>query len=51
VNDPNHDFERFWAEHLARMKKAAELKAKNLAARNRTGSNHKPHSKEKHHDR
>jgi len=51
VDDWSHDLEKFWAEHLARMKRAAEQKAKELAARNRAGTNHKPHSKEKPHDR
>jgi DNA-binding transcriptional ArsR family regulator len=52
---PVHDwighFEHFWTEHLDSIKEAAERKAKQLAAHNRDGSGHQPHSKEQRHDR
>jgi hypothetical protein len=43
-------FSAFWAEHLEGIKKAAEMKAKQLAARDRAASNHQPRSKEQGHD-
>jgi hypothetical protein len=45
------NFRRFWAGHLAGIKKAAEQKAKQHAARDRAASNHQPRSKEQGHDR
>jgi DNA-binding transcriptional ArsR family regulator len=51
VHDWIHNFERFWDDQLASIKEAAEQKAKQLAAHHRAGSNHKPLSKEKRHDR
>jgi DNA-binding transcriptional ArsR family regulator len=44
-------FERFWTDHLASIKEVAEQKAKQLAARDRAASNHRPVSKEQRHDR
>ena len=37
---------RFWSRHLARIRQAAQQKAKQFAARQRAGSNHQPPSKE-----
>jgi DNA-binding transcriptional ArsR family regulator len=51
VHDWIQNFERFWTDHLASIKEAAEQKAKQLAANNRVGTNHKPVSKEQRHDR
>jgi hypothetical protein len=51
VHDWIQHFEHFWTDHLASIKEAAEQKAKQLAARDRAGSNHKPVSKEQRHDR
>ena len=51
VHDWIQHFERFWTDHLASIKKAAEKTAKQLAARDRAASNHQPLSKEKRHDR
>ena len=47
VHDWIQNFERFWTDQLAGIKQAAELKAKQLAARDRAASNHSPFSKEK----
>jgi DNA-binding transcriptional ArsR family regulator len=51
VHDWIQNFERFWTEQLASIKEVAEQKAKQRIAHDRAGSNHKPHSKEQHHDR
>jgi DNA-binding transcriptional ArsR family regulator len=51
VHDWIQNFERVWTDQLASIKEAAEQKAKQLAAHNRAGSNHQPHSKEQRHDR
>jgi DNA-binding transcriptional ArsR family regulator len=51
VHDWTQNFERFWTDQLASIKEAAELKAKQLAARDRAASNHQPNSKEHHHGR
>jgi DNA-binding transcriptional ArsR family regulator len=51
VHDWIQTFERFWTDHLASIKEVAEQKAKQLAARDRAGSNHRPNSKEHRHDR
>ena len=52
---PMHDwiqnFERFWTDHLAGIKEAAELKAKQLAEHDLSASKHQPHSKEQSHGR
>jgi DNA-binding transcriptional ArsR family regulator len=47
VHDWIQNFEQFWTGHLDSIKQAAEQKAKQLAARNRAGTNHQP--KEKNH--
>ena len=49
VHDWIQHFERFWTDHLDRIKEAAERKAKQIAARGRAASNHQPHSKEQGH--
>ena len=49
VHDWIQNFERFWTDHLASIKQAAEQKAKQLAAHNRAASNHKPFSKDQRH--
>jgi DNA-binding transcriptional ArsR family regulator len=46
VHDWIQNFERFWTDHLDSIKRAAEQKAKQLAARDRGASNHQSHSKE-----
>jgi DNA-binding transcriptional ArsR family regulator len=51
VHDWIQNFERFWTGHLDSIKQAAEQKAKQLAARDRAESKHKPLSKEHRHDR
>src|SRR5580658_8099835 len=51
VHDWIQNFERFWTEQLDSIKEAAELKAKQLAARDRAALNHQPRSKEQSHDR
>jgi DNA-binding transcriptional ArsR family regulator len=51
VHDWIQNFERFWTDHLASIKEVAERKAKQRAAHDRTGSNHKPISKEQRHGR
>ena len=51
VHDWVQHFERFWTDHLAGIKEAAEQKAKQLAARDRAASNHQPRSKEQSHGR
>src|SRR5437660_522858 len=51
VHDWTQKFERFWTDHLDSIKQAAELKARQLAARDRAASHQKPHSKEQHHGR
>ena len=51
VHDWIQNFERFWTDQLASIKEVAEQKAKQLAARDRAASNHKPVSKEQRHDR
>jgi len=52
---PMHDwiqnFERFWTDQLAGIKEAAELKAKQLAAHDRSASKHQPHLEEQSHGR
>src|SRR5450432_4353964 len=42
VHDWIQTFERFWTEHLSSIKQAAELAAKQLAARDRAASNNQP---------
>ena len=51
VHDWIANFERFWTDHLAGIKQAAEAKAKQLAANGQAASNHKLLSKEQNHDR
>jgi DNA-binding transcriptional ArsR family regulator len=51
VYDWIQNFERFWTGHLAGIKEAAELKAKQLAARGRAASNQPLLSKEQRHGR
>jgi DNA-binding transcriptional ArsR family regulator len=51
VHDWIQNFERLWTDQLASIKEAAELKAKQRAARESAGLNHKPHAKEQRHDR
>ena len=51
VHDWIQNFERFWTDHLDSIKEVAEQKAKQLAAQNRAGTNHQPHSKEQRHGR
>ena len=52
VHDWIQNFERFWTGHLDSIKETAELKAKQLAARDRAASSqHKTHSKEQRHGR
>jgi DNA-binding transcriptional ArsR family regulator len=51
VHDWIQNFERFWTDHLASIKEAAEQKAKQLAAHDRAASNHQPVSKEQRHGR
>src|SRR5580658_7699059 len=49
VHDWIQTFERFWTDHLASIKEAAELKAKQLAAHDRAASKQQPHLKEQSH--
>jgi len=49
VHDWIQNFERFWTHQLTSIKEAAELKAKQLAARDRAASNHQPLPKEQSH--
>src|SRR5947209_13737074 len=49
VHDWVQHFERFWTDHLAGIKEAAEQKAKQLAAQDRAASKHQPRSKEQRH--
>ena len=49
VHDWTQNFERFWTDQLASIKEAAELKAKQLAARDPSASKHQPHLKEQSH--
>jgi len=49
VHDWIQHFERFWTDHLAGIKEAAERTAKQHAARDRAASNPKTHSKEHRH--
>jgi DNA-binding transcriptional ArsR family regulator len=51
VRDWIQNFERLWTDHLDSIKQAAELKAKQLAARDRAASKHQSHSKEQRHGR
>jgi DNA-binding transcriptional ArsR family regulator len=51
VHDWIQNFDRFWTDHLAGIKEAAELKAKQLAAHHRAASKNQPHSKEQRHGR
>ena len=51
VHDWIQNFERFWTDQLASIKEAAELKAKQLAARDRAASNNQSQSKEQNHGR
>jgi DNA-binding transcriptional ArsR family regulator len=51
VHDWTQHFERFWTDHLASIKEAAELKAKQRAANQLSASKHQPHSKEQRHGR
>jgi len=51
VHDWIQNFERFWTDQLAGIKEAAELKAKQMAARDRAASNQQPNSKEQSHGR
>ena len=51
VHDWIQNIERFWTDQLTSIKQAAEQKAKQLAAHDRTASNHQPHSKEQRHGR
>jgi DNA-binding transcriptional ArsR family regulator len=51
VHDWIQHFDRFWTDHLAGIKEAAELKAKQLAAHHRAASKNQPHSKEQRHGR
>jgi hypothetical protein len=46
VHDWIQNFERFWTDHLDSIKTAAEQKARELAARDRSASHQQPHSKE-----
>ena len=51
VHDWVQHFERFWTDHLAGIKEAAEQTAKKLAARDRAAWNPQPRSKEQSHGR
>ena len=51
VHDWIRHFERFWTDHLASIKDAAERTAKQLAARDRAAGNPEPRSKEPNHGR
>ncbi|HZL35160.1 MAG TPA: metalloregulator ArsR/SmtB family transcription factor [Tepidisphaeraceae bacterium] len=51
VHDWIQNFERFWTDHLAGIKEAAEQTAKQLAARDRAASKPQPFSKEQSHGR
>ena len=51
VHDWIQHFDRFWTDQLASIKEAAELKAKQLAARDRAASKQHPFSKEQSHGR
>jgi len=51
VHDWIQHFERFWTDHLAGIKEAAEQTAKQRVARDRAASNSQPASKEQRHDR
>jgi DNA-binding transcriptional ArsR family regulator len=51
VHDWIQNLDRFWTDHLAGIKEAAEQTAKQLAARDRAASVQKPHSKEQRHGR
>jgi DNA-binding transcriptional ArsR family regulator len=51
VHDWIQHFERFWTDHLAGIKEAAEQTARQLAARDRAASKPPPRSKEPRHDR
>ena len=49
VHDWIQNFERFWTDQLASIKKAAEQKAKQRAASDLSASKRQPHSKEQSH--
>ena len=51
VHDWVQNFERFWTDHLASIKEAAELKARQRSAHDRAASIQPPLSKEKSHGR
>jgi DNA-binding transcriptional ArsR family regulator len=51
VHDWIQKFERFWTDHLASIKEAAEKTARQLAARDRAASRRQPLSKEQSHGR
>jgi DNA-binding transcriptional ArsR family regulator len=51
VHDWIQNFERFWSDHLASIKEAAEQTAKRRAAHDRAASNNQPLSKEQSHGR
>src|SRR6202789_4122994 len=51
VHDWIQNFERFWTDQLAGIKEADEQKARQLAARDRAGSDRQSFSKEQNHGR
>ena len=51
VHDWIQNFERFWTDHLASIKEAAERKAKQRAAHDPAASKHQPRLKEQSHGR